>query len=102
MAYFVLWGGLARPCTFLSYKLVTMGKGAKTFQQKWCSLCGLKVTAREASSGRVNTIECRFSRSFGSSLGPKAASDREHQSALKGVAVRPREGARAGAALYQV
>jgi hypothetical protein len=42
-----------------------MGKGAKTFQQKWCSLYGLKVKACEASSSRVNTVECRFCRSFG-------------------------------------
>jgi hypothetical protein len=49
----------------VSCKLLTMGKGAKTFQQKWCSLYGLKVTAREASSGRVYTVECRFCQSFG-------------------------------------
>jgi hypothetical protein len=48
----------------VSYKLLTIGKGATTFQQKWCSLYGLKVTAREASSGRVNTVECKFCRSF--------------------------------------
>jgi hypothetical protein len=49
----------------VSYKLLTMGKGAKTSQQKWCLLYGFKVTAREASSGRVNTVDSRFSRSFG-------------------------------------
>jgi hypothetical protein len=49
----------------VSYKFLTMGKGAKAFQQKWCSLYDLKVTAREASSGRANTVECRFCRSFG-------------------------------------
>jgi hypothetical protein len=49
----------------VSYKLLTMGKGAKIFQQKWCSLYGLKITARDASSGRINTVECRFCRFFG-------------------------------------
>jgi hypothetical protein len=65
----------------VSSKLLTMGKGATTFQQKWCSLYGLKVTAREASSGRVNTVECRFCQSFGkgtlartqSGAGPRAS-----------------------------
>jgi hypothetical protein len=64
---FVLYcGGSSASMPFsVSYKLLTMGKGAKTFQQKWCSLYGLKVTAREATSGRVNTVGCRFCRSFG-------------------------------------
>jgi hypothetical protein len=67
MACFVLYcGGSSASLHFsASYKLLTMGKGAKTFQQKWRSLYGLKVTAREASSGRVITVECRFCRSSG-------------------------------------
>ena len=51
--------------TFRRLTLITIGKPAKSFQQKWLKQDGLCVTARDAASGSVRSLGYSFCRAFG-------------------------------------